>query len=104
MLGTDRPLREAAERMAHGFLRTRLGGTPPEPGQLADGLRYIAAELPFFLDTPALLGVPSSVACYHLELPLTDVLFGRAEGLRAAAGQAYAVVRPTGTAAHRDAA
>ncbi|WP_435796306.1 tRNA-dependent cyclodipeptide synthase [Kitasatospora aureofaciens] len=46
------------------------------------------------LDTPALLGVRSSVSCYHLQLPLTPVLFGRDEGLRAAARQAYAVVRP----------
>ncbi|MBV6697202.1 tRNA-dependent cyclodipeptide synthase [Kitasatospora aureofaciens] len=99
-LRTDRVFREAAEGMARGFLAARLdeGLAPSEP-QLAAGLRYIAAELPFFLDTPALLGVPSSVSCYHLELPLTPVLFGRDEGLRAVPGQAYAVVRPAATLA-----
>ncbi|WP_030265608.1 tRNA-dependent cyclodipeptide synthase [Streptomyces sp. NRRL B-24484] len=103
-LADDRPFREAAERMALGFLRARLDGAAPTADQLAAGLRYIAAELPFFLDTPALLGVPSSVACYHVELPLTPVLFGRPDGLRAAPGQAYAVVRPADAAADRRAA
>ncbi|MFI6443956.1 tRNA-dependent cyclodipeptide synthase [Kitasatospora sp. NPDC050543] len=94
-LDTDPVLREAAEGMARSFLSARLDeGLPPSEEQLAAGLRYIAAELPFFLDTPALLGVPSSVSCYHVQLPLIPVLFGRQEGLRAAAGQAYAVVRP----------
>ncbi|WP_406206577.1 tRNA-dependent cyclodipeptide synthase [Kitasatospora sp. NBC_01560] len=98
-LRTDPVFREAAEGMARGFLAARMdeGLTPNEP-QLAAGLQYIAAELPFFLDTPALLGVASSVSCYHLQLPLTPVLFGRDEGLRAAAGQAYAVVRPAAPA------
>ncbi|MFC9324421.1 tRNA-dependent cyclodipeptide synthase [Kitasatospora sp. NPDC057015] len=93
-LRTDEVLREAAEGMARSFLSARLGeGLPPTADQLAAGLRYIAAELPFFLDTPALLSVPSSVSCYHVQLPLTPVLFGRESGLRAAPGQAYAVVR-----------
>ncbi|WP_371478441.1 tRNA-dependent cyclodipeptide synthase [Kitasatospora sp. NBC_00315] len=94
-LRTDRELREAAEGMARSFLAARLGeGLAPGAGQLAAGLRYIAAELPFFLDTPALLGVPSSVSCYHVQLPLTPVLFGRETGLRAVPEQGYAVVRP----------
>ncbi|MFI8081225.1 tRNA-dependent cyclodipeptide synthase [Kitasatospora sp. NPDC086009] len=94
-LRADRDFGAAAEAMARGFLAARLDeGLAPNEPQLAAGLRYIAAELPFFLDTPALLGVPSSVSCYHLQLPLTPVLFGRSEGLRAAPGQGYAVVRP----------
>ncbi|MFF1869698.1 tRNA-dependent cyclodipeptide synthase [Kitasatospora herbaricolor] len=98
-LRTDPVLREAAEGMARSFLAARLGeGLPPTEEQLAAGLRYIAAELPFFLDTPALLRVPSSVSCYHVQLPLTPVLFGRDAGLRAAAGQGYAVVRQAAVA------
>ncbi|MFE2721175.1 tRNA-dependent cyclodipeptide synthase [Kitasatospora sp. NPDC059327] len=94
-LRADPEFHAAAEAMARGFLAARLDeGLAPNEAQLAAGLRYITAELPFFLDTPALLGVPSSVSCYHLQLPLTPVLFGRHEGLRAAPGQAYAVVRP----------
>ncbi|KJK60119.1 hypothetical protein UK12_00925 [Saccharothrix sp. ST-888] len=94
-LETDQLLRDAAESMARSFLAARLPGDgAPSSAQLAAGVAYITAELPFFLDTPSLLGVPSSVSCYHAELPLTPVLFGRDEGLRAVAGQAYAVVRP----------
>ncbi|WP_371500816.1 tRNA-dependent cyclodipeptide synthase [Kitasatospora sp. NBC_00374] len=94
-LDTDPVLRAATEGMARGFLQTRLAeGAGPTPVQLAAGVQYIAAELPFFLDTPALLGVDSSVSCYHVELPLTEVLFGRGQGLRAAPAQGYAVVRP----------
>ncbi|GHF33879.1 cyclo(L-tyrosyl-L-tyrosyl) synthase [Kitasatospora xanthocidica] len=96
-LRTDPAYRAAAEGMARGFLAARLDeGLAPNEPQLAAGLRYITAELPFFLDTPALLGVASSVSCYHLQLPLTPVLFGRDEGIRAEAGQAYAVIRPAG--------
>ncbi|MFF3067592.1 tRNA-dependent cyclodipeptide synthase [Kitasatospora sp. NPDC057936] len=97
-LHADRVFRDAAEGMARGFLAARLdeGLAPSEP-QLAAGIQYIAAELPFFLDTPALLGVPSSVTCYHMQLPLTPVLFGRDEGLRAVPGQGYAVIRPAAT-------
>ncbi|MDH6114031.1 cyclo(L-tyrosyl-L-tyrosyl) synthase [Kitasatospora sp. MAP12-15] len=91
----DPVFRRAAEGMARSFLAGRTpDGDEPSPEQLAAGLRYICAELPFFLDTPGLLGVPTSVSCYHVELPLTPVLFGRSEGLRAVPEQAYAVVRP----------
>ncbi|MGF1430661.1 tRNA-dependent cyclodipeptide synthase [Kitasatospora sp. LaBMicrA B282] len=96
----DPVFREAAEGMARGFLGARLpADTAAGAEQLAAGLRYICAELPFFLDTPALLGRPSSISCYHLELPLTPVLFGRDEGLRAVPAQGYAVVRPHPTGA-----
>ncbi|GAA2993198.1 tRNA-dependent cyclodipeptide synthase [Kitasatospora albolonga] len=91
----DAEFRAAAELMAAGFLASRLAGDEtPTAEQLAAGLGYIAAELPFFLDTPSLLGVESSVSCYHVELPLTPVLFGRDHGLRAVPGQGYAVLRP----------
>ncbi|MFJ1702828.1 tRNA-dependent cyclodipeptide synthase [Kitasatospora sp. NPDC088346] len=94
-LDADPVLRAATEGMARGFLHGTLAeGGGPTPAQLAAGVDYIAAELPFFLDTPALLGVTSSVACYHVELPLTAVLFGPGQGLRAVPDQGYAVVRP----------
>ncbi|MFJ8041879.1 tRNA-dependent cyclodipeptide synthase [Kitasatospora sp. NPDC096147] len=94
-LAEDAELRAATELMAAGFLASRLAeGEAPTADQLAAGIGYIAAELPFFLDTPSLLGVESSVSCYHVELPLTPVLFGRDHGLRAAPGQGYAVIRP----------
>jgi cyclo(L-tyrosyl-L-tyrosyl) synthase len=104
-LGTDRVFREATEGMARAFLGARLaeGGDVSGAG-LAAGVAYIAAELPFFLDTPSLLGVPTSVSCYHVQLPLTPVLFGRSEGLLAVPEQGYAVVRPAASVPHAAAA
>ncbi|MFE0462151.1 tRNA-dependent cyclodipeptide synthase [Kitasatospora sp. NPDC058965] len=99
-LREDPEFRGAAEGMARGFLAGRLApGQSATAEQLAAGLRYICAELPFFLDTPRLLDVASSISCYHVELPLTPVLFGPGEGLRAEPEQGYAVVRPSPAAA-----
>ncbi|MEZ0095189.1 tRNA-dependent cyclodipeptide synthase [Streptacidiphilus sp. EB129] len=94
-LAVDREFQLAAEDM----VRQVVGGRTPDDeamsaAQRQAGLDYLAAELPFFLDTPAILGVPTSVGCYHKTLPLVNVLYTRQEGLRAADGQAYAVVRP----------
>lgn len=101
-LAGDEVFREATEGMARGFLAARGGEV--SDAQLAAGVAYIAAELPFFLDTPALLRVSSSVSCYHVQLPLTPVLFGRTEGLRAQPAQAYAVIRPLPALPHAAAA
>ncbi|MCY9783081.1 tRNA-dependent cyclodipeptide synthase [Nocardiopsis sp. EMB25] len=82
------------ERTIRRFLLPRRGGTEPTAEQVDAGMRYLARELPFFLDTPAILGVGSSVSCYHVEMPLTELLLTREHGLRAVASQAYATVRP----------
>ncbi|WP_246033500.1 tRNA-dependent cyclodipeptide synthase [Streptomyces hundungensis] len=98
-LATDPHVRAGCERMAGHFLATKVGGPTASAEQLAACLDYIAAELPFFLDTPGILGVPSSVSCYHAQIPLTELLYAKGGGLRASRNQAYAVVRPEGTAA-----
>ncbi len=98
-LATDPHVRAGCERMAGHFLATKVGGPTATAEQLAACLDYIAAELPFFLDTPGILGVPSSVSCYHAQIPLTELLYAKGGGLRASRNQAYAVVRPEGTAA-----
>jgi cyclo(L-tyrosyl-L-tyrosyl) synthase len=95
ILDVDEEFRRGCERMADLFLGSRLDdGRPPTAEQRRVCLDYIAAELPFFVDTPSILGVPSSVSCYHVLMPLTEVLYGRGGGLRAMRNQAYAVVRP----------
>ncbi|MEU9197397.1 tRNA-dependent cyclodipeptide synthase [Streptomyces hundungensis] len=98
-LATDPHVRAGCERMAGHFLATKVGGPTASAEQLAACLDYITAELPFFLDTPGILGVPSSVSCYHAQIPLTELLYAKGGGLRASRNQAYAVVRPEGTAA-----
>ena len=104
-MATDREFQQACEQMVRQVVvgRDEVGrdvagrdeaGAEMSPAQRRAGLDYIAAELPFFLDTPGIVGVPTSVSCYHKLLPLTDVLYTRRSGLRAAGGQGYAVVRP----------
>ncbi|MBD0744811.1 tRNA-dependent cyclodipeptide synthase [Streptomyces sp. CBMA152] len=93
-LAIDREFRTGCEEMAAAFLSGKADGTQASPEQLAACLDYIAAELPFFLDTPGILGVPSSVSCYHALIPLTELLYAKGGGLRASRNQAYAVVRP----------
>ncbi|WP_413777726.1 tRNA-dependent cyclodipeptide synthase [Streptomyces sp. AM8-1-1] len=96
-LATDEEFRKSCDRMVRQFLASRIGeGGAVTPEQRSACLDYIAAELPFFLDTPGILGVPSSVSCYHALMPLTELLFGKGGGLRAARNQGYAVVRPDG--------
>ncbi|MFK8906027.1 tRNA-dependent cyclodipeptide synthase [Streptomyces sp. YS-3] len=92
-LATDREFRTGCEEMAAAFLAGKAGGRVSQ-AQTAACLDYIAAELPFFLDTPGILQVPSSVSCYHAPIPLTGLLYARGGGLRASRNQAYAVVRP----------
>jgi cyclo(L-tyrosyl-L-tyrosyl) synthase len=88
--------------MVERFLRPRLrSGACATPRQWRAGLDYLKAELPFFVNTPLLVGAASSVACYHTITPLTEVLYNHDNhdsthhsGLRAADNQAYLVVRP----------
>ncbi|WP_327326207.1 tRNA-dependent cyclodipeptide synthase [Streptomyces sp. NBC_01210] len=94
-LGTDEEFRKSCDRMVQQFLAPKMSaGESITSEQRSACLDYIAAELPFFLDTPGILGVPSSVSCYHALMPLTELLYGKGGGLRAARNQGYAVVRP----------
>jgi len=61
---------------------------------------YICAEVPLFLDTPAILGVPSSLNCYHQALPLADLLYARGSGLRASRNQGHGILTPVESPAH----
>lgn len=98
LLDTEEELRDSCEAMVQQFLAPRLQDSgPATPVQLRACRDYIAAELPFFVDTPSILGVPSSVSSYHVVMPLTEVLYRRGGGLRAMRNQAYAVVRPERT-------
>jgi cyclo(L-tyrosyl-L-tyrosyl) synthase len=60
-------------------------------------LQYVCAEAPLFLDTPAILGVPSSLNCYHQLLPMAELLYARGSGLRASRNQGHAIVTPAHT-------
>ncbi|GAA1945908.1 hypothetical protein GCM10009837_84950 [Streptomyces durmitorensis] len=93
-LRVDMELRAARDGMAYQFLSKRLTpGASPTAAQMQTALDYVNAELPFFVDSPSILGVDSSVHCYHSVLALGRLLFGgREAGLRPNDNQGYAVV------------
>ncbi|MBA0049428.1 tRNA-dependent cyclodipeptide synthase [Streptomyces sp. AJS327] len=92
----DQDFIDACEFMVTRFLLAKEASDSdePDPRQLRAGLDYLANELPFFVDTPSILNVPSSVSSYHLFPPVVAPLFGRETGLRAVEDQAFMVVRP----------
>lgn len=42
----------------------------------------------------AILGVPSSLNCYHQLLPMAELLYSRGSGLRASRNQGHAIITP----------
>lgn len=92
-LRVDVEARVERDRMAYQFLAKRLGPADfPTAPQVQAALDYIDAELPFFVDSPGILGVDSSATCYHARIPLAGLLYSDREGLRAAENQGYVVV------------
>ncbi|MET9290723.1 tRNA-dependent cyclodipeptide synthase [Streptomyces sp. NPDC003077] len=110
-LREDREFADACDDMVRGHLLGRPGaksgtgsgsagggpGEAAELGRVRAGLQYLGGELPFFVDTPSILKVPSSVSCYHKFTPILGPLVRRNSGLRAAANQAFLEVTPVGT-------
>lgn len=91
-LATDDEFLAVCDALVSRFLTAR-GETASEQ-QRAVCLEYVCAEAPLFLDTPAILGVPSSLNCYHQLLPMAELLYARGAGLRASRNQGHAVVTP----------
>ncbi|MBT2401673.1 tRNA-dependent cyclodipeptide synthase [Streptomyces sp. ISL-100] len=94
-LHQDGEIRRACLRMSRLALGKYLGGAAPTEDQVRAGIRYPLAELPFFLGSSQIFGVPSSLCFYHKPIPLADILFSRKTDLAPAPGQGYAVIRPS---------
>ncbi|MFE4723343.1 tRNA-dependent cyclodipeptide synthase [Streptomyces sp. NPDC056728] len=94
MLKDDKEFRDVCDQLAGRFLETKVGGLGATQQQRQACIRYVCAEVPLFLDTPAILGVPSSLNLYHQALPLADLLYARGSGLRASRNQGHAVITP----------
>ncbi|MGW7052901.1 tRNA-dependent cyclodipeptide synthase [Streptomyces sp. NPDC054887] len=94
-LGADREVQACCDRLMERFLASRIAprGTITVRQRQAC-LDYVCAEVPLFLDTPALLGVPSSLNCYHEALPLAELLYARGPGLRASRNQGHGILTP----------
>ncbi|MFC8915816.1 tRNA-dependent cyclodipeptide synthase [Streptomyces sp. NPDC047821] len=100
-LDVDAEFRATCEALIDAFLSSKvLGGRTATERQRAVCLEYVCAEAPLFLDTPAILGVPSSLNCYHQLLPMAELLYSRGSGLRASRNQGHAIVTPAQPAQH----
>ncbi|NUK51153.1 tRNA-dependent cyclodipeptide synthase [Streptomyces lunaelactis] len=95
LLDTDAEFRQTCDTLVDSFLSSKvLDGKAGTDRQREVCLKYICAEAPLFLDTPAILGVPSSLNCYHQLLPMAELLYARGSGLRASRNQGHAMVTP----------
>ncbi|MFF7640312.1 tRNA-dependent cyclodipeptide synthase [Streptomyces canus] len=82
-------------RMVTGVLRTTMPADwTPTADQLAAGAEYLDRELPFLLDTPAILGVPASVFAYRATPALAGFLYGPDAPLPAVGTQGFVTVEP----------
>ncbi|MFE3849886.1 tRNA-dependent cyclodipeptide synthase [Streptomyces griseorubiginosus] len=82
-------------RMVTAVLRTTMpAGWAPTADQLAAGAEYLDSELPFLLDTPAILGVTGSVFAYRATPALASLLYGPDAPVPAAATQGFVTVEP----------
>ncbi|MFI8100209.1 tRNA-dependent cyclodipeptide synthase [Streptomyces sp. NPDC101118] len=94
-LDSDPAFRETCNALVDIFLSSKvLDGRAPTARQRQVCIDYVCAEAPLFLDTPAILGVQSSLNCYHAALPMADLLYARGAGVRASRNQGHAIVTP----------
>ncbi|MFF4504722.1 tRNA-dependent cyclodipeptide synthase [Streptomyces sp. NPDC001401] len=91
-LTRDDEFRTTCEKLVDSFLSTKAREVTAR--QRAVCMEYVTAEAPLFLDTPAILGVPSSLNCYHQLLPMAELLYSPGAGLRASRNQGHAIVTP----------
>ncbi|MFC5181387.1 tRNA-dependent cyclodipeptide synthase [Actinomadura harenae] len=92
-IDVDPALRAAFLGTSRKVLRAFLKDEEPTEAQVEEGKNYLTAEMPLCLDTPAIMGVPSSVAVYHHRLPMAEVMFA-SPYLNVSPLQGHAVVRP----------
>lgn len=93
-LADDPVLYETCAEMSREVLAARGGAGPPTGQALQTAMRYLVAELPFFLASADIFGAPSSLNFYHRRLPLAELVFSGGSVLKAPPWQGYATVRP----------
>ncbi|RZS39241.1 cyclo(L-tyrosyl-L-tyrosyl) synthase [Herbihabitans rhizosphaerae] len=69
-------------------------GCSPTPRQRELAVRYFLAELPLFLDTPTIVGRPSSVFVYHQRVTYLERLYQGELARRPDLAQGFLVVAP----------
>ena len=89
--------RELCSRVSRQAIAGRLNGLSKDCADISDAqvriaVNYIFAEIPFFLDTPALLKVPESLVACHRPWPVAEALFSGRLALTASANQGVVVL------------
>ncbi|MDI6413591.1 tRNA-dependent cyclodipeptide synthase [Streptomyces albus] len=95
-LAVDGNLRTACQNASRTVLLARRPEKEPTAREIEQGMRYLLAELPFFVASADIFGVPSSLCFYHRPLPLAALIFSGRTVLKPTLRQAYALIRPTG--------
>ncbi|WP_447007888.1 tRNA-dependent cyclodipeptide synthase [Saccharothrix isguenensis] len=93
-LKEDGPLWDTCAAMTREVLAARGHTGPLTADQIERGMRYLTAELPFFLASGDIFDVPSSLNFYHRELSLAELVFAGKSQLRPSPRQGYATIRP----------
>lgn len=94
-LREDDLLWRTCAEMSREVLTARGCDGPFTTDQLERATRYLTAELPFFLASSDIFGVPSSLNFYHRTIPLAELVFSGKSTLQAPSRQGYAIIRPT---------
>ncbi|MGW5433396.1 tRNA-dependent cyclodipeptide synthase [Streptomyces sp. NPDC004059] len=93
----DEGFRTACRETSSWVLADRLpDGRRPDEHQVDWAVRYFLAELPLFVDTPAIVGTEASVFCYHWPPPLLYRLYQRELACHPAPGQGFVVITSPG--------
>ncbi|GHE39883.1 cyclo(L-tyrosyl-L-tyrosyl) synthase [Streptomyces cellulosae] len=91
----DEEFRRACREVRGWVLSGRLPAEAvPNVRQVECAVRYFLAELPLFVDTPAIVGAETSVFCYHRPSDILRRLYGRQLARHPAPVQGFAVVVP----------
>lgn len=91
----DAGFRDACREATTWVLDGKLPeGRRPDEEQIESAVRYFLAELPLFIDTPAVVGAEASVFCYHQPPEVLRRLYAGELSWRPAPGQGFAVVAP----------
>lgn len=67
-------------------------GQAPTQEQKLLAVQYFLDELPLFLDTPGIVGVPTSTFVYHQRVPFLEKLYTGGIGLEVSTGQSFTVL------------
>jgi cyclo(L-tyrosyl-L-tyrosyl) synthase len=89
----DNAFRGETMASSEWVLAKRLpAGQEPTERQRLLAVRYFLAELPLFLDTPAITGVPASVFVYHQRVAFLERLYRGELARRPSAAQGFLVL------------